>query len=74
MTFHPDKQPREDWNTTTQYFETINQAYKSISTELRKYIFFRFGNDGSDLVERHPYEFEALEGSESTPEGRKVAT
>jgi DnaJ-class molecular chaperone len=31
-TFHPDKQPLENWNLTKQYFENIDRAYKLIST------------------------------------------
>lgn len=71
-TFHPDKQPLENWNITKKYFESIDKAYKSISTELRKYIYFKFGVDGIDLLERYPDEFATLEGKENTPEGKQV--
>lgn len=49
-TFHPDKQPLENWNLTKQYFENIDRAYKLVSTQMRKYIYFRFGVDGIDML------------------------
>ena len=71
-TFHPDKQPLENYNLTKRYFESIDRAYKSISTTLRKYIYFKFGMEGIDLIERFPDDFVTLEGKEDTPEGRNV--
>lgn len=61
-TFHPDKQPLENWTTTKKYFEKVDKAYKSISTGLRKYIYFRFGIEGIDLIEKFPDDFTHLEG------------
>jgi DnaJ-class molecular chaperone len=43
---HPDKQPLENYQMAKEHFETIDKAYKSISSPLRRYVFKEFGLKG----------------------------
>lgn len=44
--FHPDKQPPELVRESAQQFEKIEQAYKILSTPMRKYVFDKYGIEG----------------------------
>ncbi len=44
--FHPDKQPTELFQESTQQFEKIEQAYKILSTPMRKYVYDKYGFEG----------------------------
>ena len=53
---HPDKQPHNRL-LATKHFEEIENAYKSISSPLRRYVFSEFGVAGIKLLEMHDIEF-----------------
>ena len=45
--FHPDKQPSELFKESAQHFERIEEAYKILSTPMRKYVFDKYGIEGT---------------------------
>jgi len=44
--FHPDKQPTDLFHESSTQFELIEEAYKILSTPMRKYIFDKYGVEG----------------------------
>ncbi len=40
---HPDKQPLENYQITKKLFEQIDEAYKSIASPLRRFLFREYG-------------------------------
>lgn len=58
---HPDKQPLENYQMAQENFKQIDEAYKSISSPLRRYIYHKFGYGGIRVLEACPYDFKPYE-------------
>lgn len=54
---HPDKQPIENYQLAQAHFKEIDEAYKAISSELRRYVYKRYGTIGIGIVEGNGYRF-----------------
>lgn len=44
--FHPDRQPTNNYNASVQAFQTIDNAYKIIGTPFNKAVYDHFGMKG----------------------------
>lgn len=54
---HPDKHPIENYQIAQARFKEIDEAYKSISNELRRYIYKHYGSTGITIIENNPFPF-----------------
>lgn len=71
---HPDKQPLENYTATKKLFEEIDEAYKSISSPLRRYLFKEFGLPALKILEEVPEYFQEYDVEEIGPNEVKVIT
>ena len=69
---HPDKQPLENYQATKKLFEEIDEAYKSISSPLRRFLFREFGLPALRILEEVPDYFEEFDVEEVTGQNAKV--
>jgi DnaJ-class molecular chaperone len=69
---HPDKQPLENYQITKRLFEQIDEAYKSISSPLRRYLFREYGLPALKILEEVPEYFEEFDVDLFTVEQTKV--
>ena len=51
---HPDKQPLENYQHTKKLFEEIDEAYKSISSPLRRFLFREYGVTALKILDEMP--------------------
>ena len=58
---HPDKQPLENYQMAQEQFKQIDEAFKSISSGLRRHVYKHFGYPGIRVLDACPYEFQAFE-------------
>lgn len=65
---HPDKQPLENYQMTKKLFEQIDEAYKAISSPLRRHLFREYGMAALKVLEDAPGYFEEFDQEELTPE------
>jgi DnaJ-class molecular chaperone len=61
---HPDKHPIESYPMAHAYFNEIDQAYKSISTPLRRFIFKNYGPVCITIAENNPFMFIEYENAD----------
>jgi DnaJ homolog subfamily C member 9 len=64
---HPDKQPLENYQITKRLFEQIDEAYKSISSPLRRHLFREYGLAALKVLEEVPNYFEEFDVEELSP-------
>lgn len=66
-TLHPDKQPVENYLITKKLFEQIDEAYKSISSPLRRFLFREYGLPALKVLDEMPGEFQEFEVEDLSP-------
>lgn len=65
---HPDKQPIENYQIAQARFKEIDEAYKSVSNELRRYIYKHYGPKGIALLDAEPFLFSQFEKADLNDE------
>lgn len=58
---HPDKHPIENYQIAQAHFKEIDEAYKSISSDLRRYVYKHYGSTGITIVENNQFLFQEFE-------------